>query len=144
MTYQKARTIATRFITRHAHMKGTGAFLHPVEVAFTIRVACHGLNRNGFVIDEEDMTELVETINGCFEKKIVLCETDEFKDDLCALAGYPVADVILLHGTTLEAFCGHVKLEAERWLFEQEYKARVWLDRVEAACEDQRAAIQVA
>lgn len=144
MTYQKARTIATRFITRHCHLKGTGSFLHPIDVTFTITLACESLNRNGVVIDTEDMTELVETINGCFDKKVVLNEEDEFKDELCALAGYPVADVTLLRGTTLEAFCGFVKAEAERWLFEQEYKARVWLTRIDAACEDQRATLQVA
>lgn len=144
MTYQKSRSIVTRFITRHTHLRGTGAFMHPVEVTFTIRLACHTLNANGSVIDSEDMTELVETINGCFDKKLIICETDQWKDELCSLAGLPVADVIVLNGTTLEAFCGHVKSEAERWLFEQNYRSRVWISRIEAACEEQRAAIQVA
>jgi hypothetical protein len=125
MTYQITRNIAVSFITRDAHLKGTGGFLRPVSAVFSVRLSCYALNFQNYVISPHEFCELEEVVQGAFNNKVVLGETDQWLDEICALASFDVVNCIVLPNTTMESWCGLLKLESERWLFEMKYNSRV-------------------
>lgn len=77
---------------------------HGYDLIFQITLGTEKLDRNGWVFDFGALKPVEERIKATFDHKWLVAENDPHKDDICALAGLGIADVIVLPHVGCEAF----------------------------------------
>lgn len=79
-------------------------FAHGYDLIFSITLGTDKLDRNGWVFDFGALKPVEERIKATFDHKWLVSDDDPHKDDICALAGLGVADVVVLPKVGCEAF----------------------------------------
>lgn len=111
-------------------------FLHGYALAFTLTFSCDTLDARNWVIDFGSLKSVKKFLEETFDHKLLVAEDDPQLDELSALAGLGLADVMVLPGVGCEMFAefvwNHVNTLLEHTRSEKDKRARnVWLVSVE-------------
>jgi 6-pyruvoyltetrahydropterin/6-carboxytetrahydropterin synthase len=106
-------------------------FLHGYALAVKFTFEAAELDRRNWVVDFGSMKGLKAMLEGTFDHKLLVAEDDPYKDELCALAGIGVADVVVVEKTGCEAFAELIYECAEVWLKDNGFTPRCRLVSVE-------------
>lgn len=80
--------------------------MHGYDLIFGTKLAAKELDENGWVFDFGGFKAIESILKDTFDHKVVVAEDDPFLDDICALEGLGVADVVVLPQVGCEAFAG--------------------------------------
>jgi 6-pyruvoyltetrahydropterin/6-carboxytetrahydropterin synthase len=83
----------------HSHC----SLLHGYALSFTF-VFEGGLDDCNWVVDFGGLKLLKESLTHMFDHRLLVAEDDPYKDELCALAGLGLANVVVLKAVGCEAF----------------------------------------
>lgn len=100
-------------------------FLHGYALSIHFEFAAEELDSRGWVVDFGSLKSLRGILEDNFDHKLLVAEDDPALDDLCALAGIGVADVVVLPKVGCEAFAEMLHGVAECWLEDNGYAPRV-------------------
>lgn len=101
---------------RATHSKCSRLHGHDLQFQVTFACAREHLDPCGWVVDFGALDPLRERINTVFDHKVLCADDDPEKDHICALAGYGVADVVVLPHIGCEHFSVWLAVEATHWL----------------------------
>ena len=79
-------------------------FLHGYALAFQFVFACDTLDSRNWVVDFGSLKPLKKFLEETFDHKLLVAEDDPQLDELSALAGLGLADVMVLPGVGCEKF----------------------------------------
>lgn len=88
----------------HSHCR----FLHGYAIAVKIDIISRDLDERNWTFDFGDFKEIRQFLVDTFDHKLVVAEDDPSKDDICALAGIGVADVLVLPAVGCEQFSKYI------------------------------------
>jgi len=107
-------------------------FLHGYALAIKFTFSTNELTENeGWVVDFGGLKSLKSMLEDTFDHKLLVAEDDPYKDELCALAGIGVADVVVVERTGCEAFAKLIYECTEQWLKDAGFSPRCKLMSVE-------------
>lgn len=101
--------------------------LHGYAIAVKLTFRAAELDHRNWVQDFGGLREVKEFLTSTFDHKLLVAEDDPQKDELCALAGMGLADVLVLDAVGCEAFAFHIHLEVSKMM----NNTRVQLESVE-------------
>jgi len=96
----------------HSHCQ----YLHGYALAFRFVFESEDLDENNWVIDFGNLKEIKEWLKSVFDHKLIVAEDDPEKDEICALAGLGIADVLVIPSTGCEGFAKFVYDHTCEWL----------------------------
>lgn len=118
-------------------------FLHGYALSVEMVFGCFTLDERNWCIDFGGLKPVERFLRETFDHKLVVAEDDPAKDDLCALAGLDVADVLVLPAVGCEQFAKYVADFVKVWLEQQSDAGRVFLLEVTIAEHGSNAATYV-
>ena len=134
MTYQSTKTygheIGLSSCFRQPRADSHCKYLHGYALSFHFEFEADELDARGWVVDFGSLKSLRSILEWNFDHKLIVAEDDPYKDELCALAGIGVADVVVMPRVGCEAFAEMVFQVAEQWLKDSGYAPRVRLNLV--------------
>lgn len=88
--------------------------LHGYDLVFQVTFECapQDLTPEGWVVDFGALGPLKDQIEKTFDHTLLVAEDDPFKDEICALAGLDVANIVVLPRVGCEAFSLWLAIEA--------------------------------
>lgn len=89
------------------------------------------LDARNWVVDFGSLKSLKGILEDTFDHTLLVAEDDPQKDEICALAGFGIAKVIVVPATGCERFAEMIYDVAEQWLKDNGYAPRVRLHSVE-------------
>lgn len=101
--------------------------LHGYAIAIRLVFEAEELDVRNWVVDFGSLKSLKQMFVDTFDHKLLVAEDDPDKDDICALAGMGIADVIVVPAVGCEKFAEYVFGATEVWLKSNGYKPRVKL-----------------
>lgn len=108
--------------------------LHGYAIAIRLVFEAEELDVRNWVVDFGSLKSLKQMFVDTFDHKLLVAEDDPDKDDICALAGMGIADVIVVPAVGCEKFAEYVFGATEVWLQSNGYTPRVKLISAEV-CE---------
>lgn len=108
-------------------------FIHGYALKIRLEFEADELDSRNWVVDFGSLKSLKGTLENTFDHKLLVAEDDPEKDLLCQLAGYGVADVVVLPAVGCEKFAEYIAEVAIIWLGDNGYKDRVRLHSVEVS-----------
>ncbi|QWY83377.1 6-pyruvoyl tetrahydropterin synthase protein [Rhizobium phage RHph_X3_2] len=105
--------------------------LHGYAIAVRLEFEADELDARNWVVDFGSLKSLKGMLEDTFDHKLLVAEDDPQKDELCALAGLGLADVVVLPAVGCEKFAEYIFGAAETWLQSNGYAPRVRLTSVE-------------
>ncbi len=101
--------------------------LHGYAIAIRLVFEAEELDVRRWVVDFGSLKSLKQMFVDTFDHKLLVAEDDPDKDDICALAGMGIADVIVVPAVGCEKFAEYVFGATEVWLQSNGYTPRVKL-----------------
>lgn len=101
------------------------SLLHGYALAVHLEFEADELDARNWVVDFGSLKSFKQWLQNTFDHKLLVAEDDPMKDELCALAGLGVADVVVSEKAGCEAFAELIYNCAEVWLLDNGYKPRV-------------------
>ena len=101
--------------------------LHGYAIAIRLVFEANELDVRNWVVDFGSLKGLKQMFVDTFDHKLLVAEDDPDKDDICALAGMGIADVIVVPAVGCEKFAEYVFGATEVWLLSNGYTPRVKL-----------------
>lgn len=101
--------------------------LHGYAIAIRLVFEAEELDVRKWVVDFGSLKSLKQMFVDTFDHKLLVAEDDPDKDDICALAGMGIADVIVVPAVGCEKFAEYVFGATEVWLQSNGYTPRVKL-----------------
>ena len=101
--------------------------LHGYAIAIRLVFEANELDVRNWVVDFGSLKGLKQMFVDTFDHKLLVAEDDPDKDDICALAGMGIADVIVVPAVGCEKFAEYVFGATEVWLQSNGYTPRVKL-----------------
>jgi 6-pyruvoyltetrahydropterin/6-carboxytetrahydropterin synthase len=89
---------------RQHHADSHCRYLHGYAVAFHFVFGCNELDERGWVVDFGGLKALRANLVRVFDHKVLVAEDDPYKDELTALAGLGLADVLVVPAIGIESF----------------------------------------
>lgn len=117
--------------------------LHGYALAIRLEFAASELDVRNWVVDFGSLKSLKGILEDNFDHTLLVAEDDPFKDELCALAGYDLAKVIVVPATGCESFAKMIHECAEQWLVDNGYTPRCRLVSVEVKEHGANSAIYI-
>lgn len=108
--------------------------LHGYAIAIRLVFEAEELDVRNWVVDFGSLKSLKQMFVDTFDHKLLVAEDDPDKDEICALAGMGIADVIVVPAVGCEKFAEYVFGATEVWLQSNGYTPRVKLISAEV-CE---------
>lgn len=108
--------------------------LHGYAIAVKLVFEAEELDVRNWVVDFGSLKSLKQMLVDTFDHKLLVAEDDPDKDEICALAGMGIADVIVVPAVGCEKFAEYVFGATEVWLQSNGYTPRVKLISAEV-CE---------
>ena len=96
-------------------------------IAIRLVFEANELDVRNWVVDFGSLKGLKQMFVDTFDHKLLVAEDDPDKDDICALAGMGIADVIVVPAVGCEKFAEYVFGATEVWLQSNGYTPRVKL-----------------
>lgn len=118
-------------------------FIHGYALSIRLEFEADELDHHNWVIDFGGLKSFKQHLVDMFDHKLLVAEDDPQIDILCQLAGFDLAEVVVVEATGCEAFAKFVWEEAEIWLVENMHAPRVRLHSVEVAEHGANSAIYV-
>ena len=109
----------------HCHL------LHGYAIAVEITFTSDTLDRNGWVIDFGSLKPIKQFLTDTFDHKLLVAQDDPQIDELCALGGLGLADVLVIPRIGCEAFAALIFRFVEQFLVETNQSNRVGIVQVE-------------
>jgi 6-pyruvoyltetrahydropterin/6-carboxytetrahydropterin synthase len=106
-------------------------FLHGYALEIRLEFEADELCLRNWVVDFGSLKSFKQILEDTFDHKLLVAEDDPQKDELCALAGIGVADVVVVERCGMEAFAQLIYEGAEVWLRDAGYAPRVRMHSVE-------------
>lgn len=97
----------------HSHCQ----YLHGYALSFKLTFEAEELDERNWVIDFGGLKELKEWLKFTFDHKLAVAEDDPEKDEICALQGLGIAEVIVMPSVGCEGFAKYVYDHTAEWLF---------------------------
>lgn len=91
-------------------------FLHGYALSFKLVFACETLDAHNWVIDFGGLKSIKKLLEETFDHKLLVAEDDPQLDELSALAGIGLADVLVLPGVGCEKFAEFVWENANAYI----------------------------
>lgn len=107
----------------HSHCR----FLHGYSLSVSLQFGGFDLDERNWLVDFGGFGEVKEFLANTFDHKLVIAEDDPAKDEICALAGLGVADVLVLPAVGCEQFARYVHTFVAAWLERELPGGRVFL-----------------
>src|ERR1700756_1078344 len=148
MTYQSTKQyghevgLSCCFRQWRAHSHCNKLHGYAIAVKFTFE-ADIGLDECGWVCDFGGLKNLKGILENSFDHKLLVAEDDPYKDEICALSGLGIADVIMLPATGCEAFAKMIYEVAAQWLKDAGFSPRCKLVSVEVKEHGANSAIYI-
>lgn len=101
--------------------------LHGYAIAIRLVFEAEELDVRNWVVDFGSLKSLKQMFVDTFDHKLLVAEDDPDKDEICALAGMGIADVIVVPAVGCEKFAEYVFGATEVWLQSNGYTPRVKL-----------------
>jgi 6-pyruvoyltetrahydropterin/6-carboxytetrahydropterin synthase len=101
--------------------------LHGYAIAIRLVFEANELDVRNWVVDFGSLKSLKQMFVDTFDHKLLVAEDDPDKDEICALAGMGIADVIVVPAVGCEKFAEYVFGATEVWLQSNGYAPRVKL-----------------
>jgi len=101
--------------------------LHGYAIAVKLVFEAEELDVRNWVVDFGSLKSLKQMLVDTFDHKLLVAEDDPDKDEICALAGMGIADVIVVPAVGCEKFAEYVFGATEVWLQSNGYTPRVKL-----------------
>lgn len=98
----------------HSHC----SVLHGYALAVTLKFEAEELDDRNWVIDFGGLKEIKEWLKSVFDHKLLVAEDDPEKDEICALAGLGIADVLVIPSVGCEGFARYIYDHVGEWLFD--------------------------
>lgn len=105
--------------------------IHGYALAVRFEFATEELDVRNWVVDFGSMKSLKAMLESTFDHKLLVAEDDPFKDELCALQGLGLAEVVVVPATGCERFAEMIFDCTEMWLVNNGYSPRCKLVSVE-------------
>lgn len=135
MTYVSTKTfghnIGLSCCFRQWRAKSHCRLLHGYALEIRLEFEAAYLDGYNWVVDFGSLKGFKTWIENTFDHKLLVAEDDPLKDDLCALAGVGLADVVVVENTGCEAFAELIYGAANIWLNDNGYSPRVRMRSVE-------------
>lgn len=109
----------------HCHL------IHGYALAVRLEFESDELDLRNWVVDFGSLKSFKQQLVDTFDHKLLVAEDDPMKDELCALAGLGLADVVVVEATGCEAFARLIYECANIWLKDAGYAPRVRMRSVE-------------
>jgi 6-pyruvoyltetrahydropterin/6-carboxytetrahydropterin synthase len=147
MTHQSTKTFghelglssAFRQHKAHSHCR----FLHGYALAVKFVFEADKLDHTNWVVDFGSMKSLKTMLEDTFDHKLLVAIDDPMYDEICALSGLGIADVVSVEATGCEAFAQLIFECAEIWLKDNGYTPRCRLVSVEVKEHGANSAIYI-
>lgn len=124
----------------HSHC----SFLHGYALSFKFVFEAETLDDHNWVQDFGGLKELKQRLQQTFDHKLVVASDDPWRDELCALRGLSIADVLVMPAVGCEAFAEYAfniaagivhraneEYAAQRNSTRQAGEHRIWPDEVQ-------------
>lgn len=108
-------------------------FLHGYALQIRVEFEAEEVDTRNWVVDFGSLKGFKQMLEDTFDHKTLVAEDDPYKDEICALAGFGIADVVVIPATGCERFAEYVFGAAETWLEANGYTPRVRVGRVEVS-----------
>ena len=137
MTYRSTKTfghnlgLSACFRQHRAHSHCN--LLHGYALAIRLEFEAVELDCRGWVVDFGSMKSLKAMLEGTFDHKLLVAEDDPMKDELCALQGLGLADVVVVPSTGCESFAYLIYECVKVWLKDNGYSPRCSIVSVEVS-----------
>lgn len=105
--------------------------LHGYAISVKLVFEADWLDVRNWVVDFGSLKSFKQQLEDTFDHKLLVAEDDPMKDELCALAGMGLADVVVVENTGCEAFARLIFECADIWLHDAGYAPRVRMHAVE-------------
>lgn len=103
------------------------AQIHGYALSFKFIFSCEQLDKNNWCIDFGSLKSLKKTIEDNFDHKLLVAHDDPMLDEICALSGLGIANVLVVDTIGCEAFSQIGYDLAEQWLNKNNHSFRVKL-----------------
>jgi 6-pyruvoyltetrahydropterin/6-carboxytetrahydropterin synthase len=103
------------------------SLIHGYALAFKFVFEANELDDREWVIDFGGLRSLKAVLEEHFDHKLLVAEDDPYKDEICALGGLGVADVLVVPTIGCESFASMGFLFCIDWLVENGHGERVRL-----------------
>jgi len=107
------------------------AQLHGYALGVHVEFYSNELDMRNWVVDFGSLKSFKDMLERTFDHKLLVAEDDPMKDELCALAGLGLANVVVVEATGCEAFAKLIFEYGELWLKDNGYAPRVRMNKVE-------------
>jgi len=107
--------------------------LHGYAIAVKLVFEAEELDVRNWVVDFGSLKSLKQMLVDTFDHKLLVAEDDPDKDEICALAGMGIADVIVVPAVGCEKFAEYVFGATEVWLQSNGYTPRIKLISAEVS-----------
>lgn len=138
MTYKSTKTygheLGLSCCFRQWRAESHCRLLHGYALSIRLVFEAEELDVRNWVVDFGSLKSLKQMFVDTFDHKLLVAEDDPDKDDICALAGMGIADVIVVPAVGCEKFAEYVFGATEVWLQSNGYTPRVKLISAEV-CE---------
>ncbi len=146
-TYQSTKTfghdlglsVAFRQWRAESHCR----FIHGYALSIKITFEATELDDKNWVVDFGSFKSLKETICYFFDHKLLVAHDDPQIDEICALAGIGVANVIVVNDCGCEKFAEMVYEKTSIWLTSQSLTPRCKVVSVEVSEHGANSAIYI-
>jgi 6-pyruvoyltetrahydropterin/6-carboxytetrahydropterin synthase len=105
--------------------------LHGYALAVHVEFRASELDVRNWVVDFGSLKSFKGMLENTFDHKLLVAEDDPWKDELCALSGYDVANIVIVQATGCEAFAKLIFEYTQLWLKDNGYAQRVQVSKVE-------------
>ncbi len=147
MTYQSTKTfghdLGLSCCFRQWKAKSHCRLLHGYALSIKIIFEADELDHRNWVVDFGGMATLKQWIVDTFDHKLLVATDDPHADEICALAGIDVADVVMVSATGCEMFAEMIFNYTWKWLERYEYGGRIKLHSVEVREHGANSAVYV-
>lgn len=89
---------------------------HGYDLRFELEVFAEARDIRGWIVDFGAFGPIKQALDETFDHKMIVADDDPHKDEICALAGFGVADVVVLPSVGCEAFAEWFAVEAAQFL----------------------------
>lgn len=131
MTYKSTKTygheLGLSCCFRQWRAESHCRLLHGYALSIRLVFEAEELDVRNWVVDFGSLKSLKQMFVDTFDHKLLVAEDDPDKDDICALAGMGIADVIVVPAVGCEKFAEYVFGATEVWLQSNGYTPRVKL-----------------
>lgn len=118
-------------------------FIHGYAIAVKFEFEATELDYRNWVVDFGGLKSLKGIIEDNFDHKLLVAEDDPHLDEICALQGIGVAEVIVLPKVGCEACAEFIAGAADAWLQSNGYGDRVRIKSVEVKEHGANSAIYI-